>query len=352
MTRRERALAAVAHRETDMIPYQVDFTGQSRDRVAELLGDQGFEEKLGCHIDRATFGGPFGPETARPGYFRDDFGVTWDKTGADRDIGMMESILVPEPRLSLYDFPAVDAGLARRKFHELVGNGRDTLKIGRLSMALFERAWSLRGMENLLCDMLLEPAFVEAFLDRIVEYDLQIIDIGLEFEGVDGFYFGDDWGQQTPGLIMGPETWRKYLKPRLKRLYERVKSKGRIVIQHCCGDIYEIYPDLIEIGLDVHNTFQPEIYDIARAKRGVRGGPGLVGRHQYSAPPAVRDARGGPARDRSHHADSREGRRIHRLPDPLSAGRRAAGEYSRHGRSLPESGSILCLNCIQCAIYD
>jgi uroporphyrinogen decarboxylase len=148
-----------------------------------------------------------------------------------------------------------------------VENGQETFKIGRLSMALFERAWSLRGMENLLCDMLLEPAFVEELLERIVEYTLAIIDIGLSYPEIDGFYFGDDWGQQTPGLIMGIASWRKFLKPGLKEMYGRIKSAGRIVIQHSCGNILELYPDLIEIGLDVHNTFQPEIYDIAAVKR-------------------------------------------------------------------------------------
>ena len=267
MTRKERVWKAVRHERTDFIPFQVDFTQQEHDRVAKYLEDPEFEGKIGGHIERANFSGPVGPETERPGFFRDDFGVVWNKTGVDRDIGMMDELLIREPDICGYRFPEVDETAARERFRALVENGRDTFKIGRLSMALYERAWSLRGMENLLCDMLQEPAFVDALLEKIVEYNLRIIDIGLSFPEIDGFYFGDDWGQQTPGLIMGLKSWRRFLKPHLKTMYARIKSRGKVVIQHSCGNILELYPELIEIGLDVHNTFQPEIYDIVKVKR-------------------------------------------------------------------------------------
>lgn len=50
-------------------------------------------------------------------------------------------------------------------------------------------------------------------------------------------------------------------------MYARVKSKGKIISQHSCGDISEIFPDLIEIGLDIYQTFQPEIYDLKKTKK-------------------------------------------------------------------------------------
>ncbi|MEI8167046.1 MAG: ABC transporter permease, partial [Chloroflexales bacterium] len=46
------------------------------------------------------------------------------------------------------------------------------------------------------------------------------------------------------------------------QLYERAKRGGFFVVQHSCGDVHELFPDLIEIGLDCYQTFQPEIYDI------------------------------------------------------------------------------------------
>jgi uroporphyrinogen decarboxylase len=130
---------------------------------------------------------------------------------------------------------------------------------------MFERCWSLMGMENVLASMIACPEALEAFFDRICDYYAGLVDIALEYD-VDGVYFGDDWGQQH-GLIMGPDHWRRFIKPRMARLYERVKSKKKYVIQHSCGDNREIIGDLVEIGLDCYQTFQPEIYDIAEMKR-------------------------------------------------------------------------------------
>jgi uroporphyrinogen decarboxylase len=78
-------------------------------------------------------------------------------------------------------------------------------------------------------------------------------------------FFGDDWGQQQ-GLIMGYPRWKEFLKPRLKRMYDFVKSKGKYVAQHSCGDCRAVFPDLVELGLDIYNTFQPEVYDIVDFK--------------------------------------------------------------------------------------
>lgn len=119
-------------------------------------------------------------------------------------------------------------------------------------------------MENALVSMLATPDELDEFLDRICDYYLPMIDIALEYD-IDGVYFGDDWGQQH-GLIMGPEHWRHFIKPRMARLYERVRKAGKFVIQHSCGDCHEILPDLIDIGLNCYQTFQPEVYDIVKMK--------------------------------------------------------------------------------------
>ena len=113
-------------------------------------------------------------------------------------------------------------------------------------------------MENLLCDMIIEPEFVHELLDRIVARNMRILDIVLEYD-VDAVYFGDDWGQQR-GLIMGPDCWRTFIKPRLAKLYGRVRSAGKYVVQHSCGDLREVMEDLHEVGLNMYQTFQPEIY--------------------------------------------------------------------------------------------
>jgi uroporphyrinogen decarboxylase len=131
--------------------------------------------------------------------------------------------------------------------------------------SMFERAWTLMGMENVLVYMIECPEALENFFDRLCDFFLGLVDIALECD-VDGIHFGDDWGQQR-GLIMGPAHWRRFIKPRMARLYARAKSKGKYVSQHSCGDCREIFPDLVEIGLDCYQTFQPEIYPVAVMKQ-------------------------------------------------------------------------------------
>jgi uroporphyrinogen decarboxylase len=264
MTKRERVIAAIKHENTDIIPYTISFTHQEYEKIANYLGDSNFDQNIGNHIDSVYYSGVFTEDPNRPSYFTDDFRVTWNRNGADKDIGVLDSLVLPEPEIGNYKFPEVPEKMLREQLEAMMNNGDDTFKTASLGFSMFERAWTLRGMENLLTDMLLEPDFVDELLDKICDYNLKIVDIGLEYD-IDGFYFGDDWGQQS-GLIMGPKLWRRFIKPRIAKMYDKVKKAGKFVLQHSCGDIHEIFPDLIDIGLNVYQTFQPEIYDIKDIK--------------------------------------------------------------------------------------
>ena len=97
--------------------------------------------------------------------------------------------------------------------------------------------------------------------DKIMEYNHRVIDNWLNVEGIDGLFFSDDWGSQE-GLFMKPEDWRKFYKPCYKELFDRTKSGGLDVWMHLDGNIKDIIPDLIEIGLDVYNPVQNDCMDI------------------------------------------------------------------------------------------
>jgi uroporphyrinogen decarboxylase len=264
MTKRERVKRAVNHNETDFVPYNVDFTKQEYDKVADYLKDSRFAEKIGNHIASAYYDGYLSEMSPGSGYFKDDFGVVWNRNGADKDIGVIDNIQIKEPDISQYTFPELDETKLRADYENLVNNSGDKFRFGSIGFSMFERAWTLRGMENLLVDMVVNPGFVVELLESIMNYNLKIIDIALEYD-IDGFHFGDDWGQQK-GLIMGPEYWKRFIKPKVAKMYKKVKSAGKIVSQHSCGDIEQIFPDLVEMGLDVYQTFQPEIYDIEKVK--------------------------------------------------------------------------------------
>jgi len=271
MTRRERVIAALNHKETDITPFQVDFTWQELEKMIAHTGNPDFNEQTGAHMRSFEYEGFCTEIPGRPEFFRDDFGVIWNRTGVDKDIGMLEGIVLPEATLEGYTFPTLDKERVRGEYRKLLAEGGDRFLFGGIGFTYFERAWTLRGIENILMDMLLEPEFVTELMDKIHEYNLQILDIVLdEFPQLDGFIIGDDWGQQQ-GLIMGPDNWRKFIKPYVQDVYAKVKAKGKYTILHSCGDIRTIMPELIEIGLDCYQTFQPEIYGMEEGKRDFGG---------------------------------------------------------------------------------
>jgi uroporphyrinogen decarboxylase len=121
-------------------------------------------------------------------------------------------------------------------------------------------------MEELLAGMITNSQFVNRLLDRLTEYFVGVVDYLGQFPELDCIYYGDDWGQQQ-GLIMGPVQWRRYIKPRLKIIHKHIKSIGKYIYIHSCGDIREILPDMIELGIDLYDPFQPEALDIFELKR-------------------------------------------------------------------------------------
>ncbi len=136
---------------------------------------------------------------------------------------------------------------------------------GLVWFTLFERLWMIRGFENMLMDPYTNEDDFCSLRDRIVEYNLTIIDQWLE-RGVNAVYFSDDWGSQR-GLMMNPEDWRRFYKPSYKRMFERIRSRGAHVWMHLCGNITAILPDLIDVGLNVLNPVQPQAMDVRELSR-------------------------------------------------------------------------------------
>lgn len=120
-----------------------------------------------------------------------------------------------------------------------------------------------------MTDFLINPDFVHEIFSAVGDYNIAQIERALEYD-IDAVYFGDDWGQQR-GLIMGPEIWRTFIKPQLRRMYKKVKDAGKYVMIHSCGDVDELFDDLIEIGVDCFNPFQPEVMDIEKLLKNYRG---------------------------------------------------------------------------------
>jgi uroporphyrinogen decarboxylase len=265
VTNRERVLAAVGHRRPDKVPYDIRFTQPARAAMAEYYGDPDFESKLGNCF---TWLRPHPPEErfveVDPDVWRDEFGVRWDRR-VDQDIGVVCNRLVTPENVKSFAFPDPNDPARYASFDEVIAATSDTAVLVSLGFALFERAWTLAGMENVLMAMVADKKFAHTLLDRILEFNLAIVENACAHEA-DIFRFGDDWGHQR-GVMMGPRLWREFIRPRFRRMCQAVKAKGKLTMLHCCGKVDELFPDMIECGLDIFNPFQPEVMDVFETKK-------------------------------------------------------------------------------------
>ena len=261
--KRERVLSALMHEQTDIIPHNMELSAELKAAVKATysLSDGDFERLLDNHIEKVSYNRGSNAGSV----YTDEFGISFDRGGVDKDIGIITDYLLKSPSLDGYSFPKPDLDFVRNETQELLKKKTDTLKLGKIGTALFERAWSLRGFENFFSDLAEEDDFVFALLDKITDFNSKIIKTATEYE-LDGFYFGDDYGMQS-GLLMSPSMWQKYIKPSLAKLFSAVKERNKFVFLHSCGDISLILDDLVEIGLDVYQTLQPEVYDLKEIKK-------------------------------------------------------------------------------------
>jgi len=268
MTKRDVVMDALHFREPAYVPWSWGPTYQCAQRLREYLGTDDLAGFMDDHILNLYV--PIGGwEQTRPGFWRDGYGVVWDKT-VDQDIGTPCDWPIRQPGdLARYTWPDVGREEIYAHIPQAVKNNPAMLVRYDLGFSLFERAWTMRGMENLLMDMVERPEFVDDFLDIIADHNVTQVRHVLA-GGVDCVGFGDDYGMQT-GLIMGARHWRRFIKPRLARMFAPVRDAGKLVTMHSCGCVAELFDDLIEIGLQMFNPFQPEVMDVFEMMKRYRG---------------------------------------------------------------------------------
>ena len=240
------------------VPWSLGFTLEAREKLQSHFGCADLTDVLDNHL--LDLGNPIGFFANLGGdLVQDVFGVVWDRS-VDKDIGIVRGVILPEPTLKGYLFPNP---LDQRFFVDIpakIATYGDRFRVFQIGFSLWERAWTLRGIENLMLDFYDNPGFVGELLETIADYNIAQVEKAMSFD-IDAVYFGDDWGAQV-GLQMGPAKWREYILPVLKRMYGIVRKAGRFVLIHSCGDVDELFDDLISIGLSCFNPFQPEVMDV------------------------------------------------------------------------------------------
>ncbi|MCL2772219.1 MAG: hypothetical protein FWD71_02620 [Oscillospiraceae bacterium] len=206
------------------------------------------------------------------GFVRDTFGVLLQLG----NITHIADTVLKEPDLSGFRFPNPREMADWDGLNRQIEAHRDCFQAWGLALGLFERGWHLRGMENLLADMVEEEQFVHDLLDGITKVQLEFIDKLYECSPIDAIFGGDDICDQR-SVIMGIERWRTFFKPRLKQVVAHAHKYGLPYIMHSCGNVLPIVDDLIEIGVDVLESLQPEAMDLTALKQKAKGRLALIG---------------------------------------------------------------------------
>lgn len=259
LTPKERMRRAVRYEAVDRLPTQINYTAGMGAVMAQHYGVSPVELPafLGNHMLRV--------DLCFPERLSDDGRLRYDWWGAGHDTQeegyfVAFSPLRDAPDLDAYDWPdPLAAGLLDDAQKRVAQYGDTYFVTPNFGFALFERAWALRGFDTMFLDMAADPAYTEELLDRVIDIQLKLIHRYLEL-GVDGAYFGDDYGAQK-NLLFSPRMWRKYIKPRLAKLFAPFSERGLPVMMHSDGQIQKILPDLVEIGLTVLNPVQPEVLE-------------------------------------------------------------------------------------------
>ncbi|MGI5894919.1 MAG: uroporphyrinogen decarboxylase family protein [Candidatus Merdivicinus sp.] len=169
----------------------------------------------------------------------------------------------------LPDYAGGDASHQKKQADAIREKGLAVM--GGMQCTIWETSWYIRGMEDLMMDMMSEDPIAEYLLDAVTERAV-IRARSFAEAGVDLLYLGDDIGmQRTP--MMSVDLYCRWIKPRLKQVIDaaRAVNPNILVLYHSCGYVIPFIPHLIEVGVDVLNPIQPESMDFREIYRDFGG---------------------------------------------------------------------------------
>lgn len=261
MNSRERVYSTLRNEKPDRVPRFVWLGTGTIKRLTGVLGIKPLELELKFGNDIlqtwVSINGEMAREVPEGSEFTDEWGITWKREGDynmvighplnGRDVDFIRNYPLPDP-------------LAPKRYSQLeclVKDYGDRYFIGAdVSGVLFEPAYHLRGMEDLMIDMAVENEEVDILLDKLAEFSISI-SIECIKRGADWIWMGDDLGSQND-MLMSPDMWRKYFKPRMKKIIESIRSfkKDIYIAYHSCGSMHPVIGDLADIGVNVLNPVQ------------------------------------------------------------------------------------------------
>jgi len=295
MTSRQRVVKALNHEAPDRVPIDLGGfqTGIHKGAYIELLDYLGIEDTPAIldpvqqlakpceellerfHVD-IRYVCAHGPDSFKGGIeqnerdgrfwhdLKDEFGVVWSMPN-DRqlymDISRHPLADAKIEDLADYPFPKGDDPTrftgVREQALELRRSTAYAISTG-IGGVVYEICWYMRGLERWFIDMMENPAFCEALLDKTLKFWLDYFTGFMTEVGdiIDVVMIGDDIGGQA-GPLFSPDFYRRIVKPRQKRLVQHIKSLTAAKIwYHTCGSVAQFIPDLLDNGIDILNPVQ------------------------------------------------------------------------------------------------
>jgi len=293
MKPRERVLTALSHEKPDHCPLQVSFTPEFAQRLRQDIGQEQdsrhnphgggntyeLERAIGEDLLLTSVGwaNSYYANAAYSGggeSYTDEWGIAWKNARYQTRFGpgfyteICGHPLADATRLSSYRPPDPGRPELYQEAQRLIATYKSEYWIvGVTVTTIFETAWALRGLEQMLMDFVVDPDLADVLLDIPYRYHLSAARKLVEL-GVDMIWTGDDVGAQH-GMLISPAVWRRFLKPRMAELITTLKrlNSALKVAYHSDGDIRSIIPELIEIGVDVLNPIQPASMEPAEIKK-------------------------------------------------------------------------------------
>lgn len=267
MLPRERVIAALSHQSTDRVPLDFWTVPEIWARLREHFKTD-IDEDILKHlsVDIRQFQPDYiGPEVVilQDNSYFDELGVHRRKVKneygehkeyAGSPLGFATTVNELEayerwPNIEHFDF----SNLSKK-----IGNAHQTYYVKIESGGLFELAWALRGYEQFMMDMVLDPEIPHFIMAKLTDFYCEYVRRAMDHAGdkIDMVYTYDDIAGQN-SLLISKDMWKEYIKPYHKKLNETIKSYDKTIMYHSCGAIYEMIDELIALPIDVLNPLQP-----------------------------------------------------------------------------------------------
>ncbi len=271
LTPRERVLLALSHRETDRVPVDFLSTVEAKERLEKFLGitepgellrtlgvdlrhpRQPYVGSLRCSHERGDWSDEWGVRRRRVAHS----GGSYDEIVCHPLAGLggtEELVRYPWPSATDWDVDALEA-----EIHALDEENSYAIALEEFGDpgGIFEIAWYMRGMEQLLCDMAERPERAYFLMEKVTDCLLTRLERVMMRLGnrIDLVWTSDDVAHQN-GPLMSLKLWRELVAPHHARFNRRAHELGARVMYHSCGAVRPFIPGLIEVGIDVLDVLQ------------------------------------------------------------------------------------------------